>query len=331
MRYWRLSPDAKSGLIFYCQRLERSGYPVLLTLSHIAFLCGVPSSLVGGVVDRPQRYYRVFEVPKRRGGVRSLSAPTPFLAHVQRWILTSILARMPVHSAAHGFVPRRGIISNAEAHRNSPAILKMDIADFFGSITRQDVEKVFANAGYTPKLTYYLSRITTLYGRLPQGAPSSPAISNILMNDFDVAVSAFCESRGLIYTRYADDITISGDNIGSTEINRVQFELGERGLQVASEKTRLSTKSQKQIVTGISVSSGCLKLPRDRRRKLRQIVHYIETYGIQEHIKREGIRDPIYRYRLAGELNYWLQIEPENKTAKRGLLLIAPKSLGGRN
>lgn len=318
----RFSEAERDGIVAYAKGLESSGLPVLFSLKHIAFEADVDASFLASVVDRQQRHYRLFNLPKRRGGSRAISVPTPYLAHAQRWILDNILDTIPISPAATGFRNGSSISKNADAHRVHEQLLKMDVRDFFGSITRADVERLFLSLGYTPKVSYSLSRICTLFGRLPQGAPTSPALSNIFMREFDKVCVEHFSAKSMAYTRYADDISISGVAVSSHEIGFVVENLRPHGLRLAPEKTVIADRTKKKIVTGVSISSGQNRLPRPNRRTLRQIVHYICKFGLDEHLRHIQNRDPIYKFRLLGKLNHWKSIEPDNYFAKRGITAL---------
>lgn len=204
-------------------------------------------------------------------------------------------------------------------------MLKMDIEDFFGTVSRQRTETVFLNVGYSAEVSHILSQIVTFGGNLPQGAPTSPALSNIVLMDFDVSIAAYCAERGLTYTRYADDIAISGDEIGPAQIDHVNGELLMHGFLPAFKKTLIAKAGQKKIVTGVSISSGRVRLPRDQRRRLRQELYFTMKFGVAEHAKRLGRPDPIYQQRLLGHFVHWSHIEPENETARRGVRQLKAK------
>ncbi|RWO78239.1 MAG: hypothetical protein EOS18_18745 [Mesorhizobium sp.] len=185
----------------------------------------------------------------------------------------------------------------------------------------------FSEVGYSPKVSYYLSRICTLEDALPQGAPTSPAISNIAVLKADVQMSEFCAHNKLLFSRYADDICLSGDRIPESAFAFLSDCLSNFGLEIAEEKTVVAFEGQKKIITGISISSGELRLPKESRRNLRQTIHYINRYGIESHKNNAGISDPIYRYRLLGQIEYWLSIEPHNETARLGKEILKVKPL----
>lgn len=291
-------------------------------MQHLSWHTGIKSQFIANVVLDGARYYRSKVIPKRRGGERILFVPRPFLAGLQRWILDEALSKLKPHCSAFGFIKGRGIVENAKVHVNSKCIVKVDIKDFFGSVSYVTVYDIFLQAGYSPKISYFLSNICTLNDALPQGAPTSPALSNMAMFQADTQIAEFCSQNALLFTRYADDICLSGDLIPESAFPFLSDCLAKFGYEVAEDKTVLAFAGQKKIVTGISISSGKLKLPKEQRRKLRQAIHYISKHGINSHLANLAILDPIYRYRLAGQIDFWLSIEPDNEVAKLGRRII---------
>ncbi|TPI32010.1 RNA-directed DNA polymerase [Mesorhizobium sp. B3-2-1] len=315
---WPLKYAAKRGLIAYAERLESQGLPVILDIQHLAWHSGLEAKFIASVALDNRRYYSTRTIPKRRGGERSLFVPRPFLAGLQRWILDEILSKFGLHQSAFGFVKGRRTLDNARLHAASKCILKVDIRDFFGSIKYASVSDIFLGAGYSPKVSYYLSRICTLDDVIPQGAPTSPSISNIAMRQVDIQIAEFCAQNRLLFSRYADDICLSGDSIPESAFPFLSDCLSKFGLEIAEEKTVLAFEGQKKIITGISISSGELRLPKVYRRELRKTIHYICRFGLKSHKNKAGISDPIYRYRLLGQVEYWLSIEPNNSIALLG-------------
>ena len=125
---------------------------------------------------------------------------------------------------------------------------------------------------------------------LPQGAPSSPAITNIIMREFDEKVGAFCAERGVEYTRYCDDMTFSGDFEADEIIAFVKGELRAMGLFLKNRKTAYITADKRQVVTGVVVNEKP-NLPKEYRRNIRREIYYIKKFGLDEHIKRTGESD----------------------------------------
>lgn len=178
----------------------------------------------------------------------------------------------------------------------------------------------FKELGYTNKVSYYLSAICCYGDVLPQGAPSSPALSNIIGRTLDKRLFAFARKNNLKYTRYADDITFSGEKIPVKFINYVTTIIQSCGFSLNTKKTILQQQqNSKRIITGISISDSTIKVPREYKRKLKQEIHCIRKFGISSHIRRKKIKSPDYLLSIIGKIRFWLFVEPDNKFARKAL------------
>lgn len=194
-------------------------------------------------------------------------------------------------------------------------VLKLDILHFFDSIRYSDVKKnVFPAEIYAEPLRILLTMLCYCRDALPQGAPTSPAITNILLRDFDEGIGLWCRERGIVYTRYCDDLTFSGDFAPEDVIAFVRRELKALGFLLNEQKTRIQRPGTRQCVTGIVVNEKP-NLPGDYRRNLRQELYYCRKFGIEAHLQKIGLDIPeeTYRMRLLGKVSYALQVRPEDQ------------------
>jgi RNA-directed DNA polymerase (reverse transcriptase) len=186
----------------------------------------------------------------------------------------------------HGFVSGKNIVSNATAHLSQDRVLNIDIENFFESIYLDKVSKSFERFGFIPSIAHKLAKISTYEDRLVAGFPTSPTIANIVCIDMDNAIMEFCRIRDLAYTRYADDISISGKNV--EVLKDVEAIINSFGFKLNNKKTRLFKKGQSQYVTGLTVSDYLFpRIPRRFKNRLRQRLYYMEKYSIFSHIERE--------------------------------------------
>lgn len=302
----------------YVANLIRQDLPPIVDLRHLALLIGIDYNYLAMAVNAPNILYREFNIPKRIGGTRTIMAPYPSLKYIQNWIYDKILKKQKTHFCAHGFVRTRSILSNAYVHSNCNMLLKMDIHDFFGSIPQNYIINYFnKQLGYSLNVSWILSSLCCLDGHLPQGAPTSPILSNLISLSFDRRLYRLSKRFGLKYTRYADDIAFSGDKIPSTFAKYVEQIAKNCGYEINSTKTRLYSDGGSKIIAGVSLATGKPRIPRDYRRKLRQELHFVQKYGLSAHIKHQKIRQANYPESLLGKINYWLSIEPENAFAKQ--------------
>ena len=276
------------------------------------------------------RQYRQVVLPKRDGTFRHLSVPSYKLKAVQRAIAEKILAHMPVSKYATAYRYGASVQKNASAHVGKQKVLRLDIYRFFDSVRYQTVkDKVFCSDRFSEPIRILLSMLCYHRDVLPQGAPTSPAITNIIMREFDDTVGGYCTARGITYTRYCDDMTFSGDFDHRTVTDFVRGELHKIGFILNEKKTAAIPASKRQTVTGIVVNKK-LAVTSDYRRTLRQEVYYIKKYGITEHLTRiESDSTPKqYLQSLLGKISFALETSPADAhlaEAKNFIITILKK------
>ena len=325
--YW-YSNFEKSGIksefvekyMAYVSKLLNNNVPIIFDFNHLCLLLGRNGHYLASVVNSNVSHYRMFQIPKRSGGHRNISAPYPALLECQSWIYENILAKIKIHPAAQGFTTKKSIITNAKIHINQNHFLKIDLKDFFPSITINQVINVFKSIGYTNKVAYYLASICCCENVLPQGAPTSPALSNIVGKTLDKRLYSFARTYDLKYSRYADDLAFSGEQIPSKFIEYISDIIRSCGFSVNDRKTILQQqKNRRRIITGISISDDAIKIPREYKRKLKQEIHCIRKFGISSHIRRQKIKKTDYLLCVIGKVKFWLSVEPENQFATHAL------------
>ncbi len=274
-------------------------------------------------------HYVQFTVPKRSGGTRMLSAPHRSLAAAQRWILHEILAKLPVESSAHGFIAGRSILSNATPHAKQAIVVNTDLENFFPSVGFPRVRRLFQTVGYSPAVATILALLCTECPRklvhyegkpyyvatgprgLPQGACTSPALSNQVAKRLDRRLRGLSDRLGLTYTRYADDLTFSGDPALESKIGylmaRIRHISQDEGFRVNESKTRILGRHTAQTVTGLVVNDRP-GVPRAEIRQIRAILHRARTEGLSSQ-NRDG--RPNYLAWLQGKIAYITMSRPE--------------------
>ena len=275
---------------------------------------GFPAGTLYAVSNRLGKHYRQVEIPKSDGSLRTLSVPDGLLKAIQRRIAQVLLSSLPVSPWAMAYRPGGSVRRNAALHVGKPLVLKLDIYRFFDSISYSMVKRlIFPEAVYSEPNRILLSMLCCYRDALPQGAPTSPAISNRILLDFDWAVGLWCREQGITYTRYCDDLTFSGDFDPQTVIAFVGQQLRNAGFLLNRNKIRLLPQSRCQNVTGVVVN----RFPQasaSYRRKVRQEVYYCRKFGIAGHLGRISPQEEPQTYlrRLLGRLHYILQINPED-------------------
>ncbi|MBO6657824.1 MAG: retron St85 family RNA-directed DNA polymerase [Pseudomonadales bacterium] len=306
----------------YIERLLTKNVPIIFEGKHLRKLLGIESSMLRSLVFNGSAFYRSFSIPKRSGGERTITAPYPELANAQAWIKQEILDNLKATPSATAYVQGKSILENANEHVGKKMLLKLDVEDFFGSIDVKKITAIFESCGYTNKVSYLLASICTLDGSLPQGAPTSPQLSNLASIPLDNRIHALAKKLELTYTRYADDIALSGEFIHSNVISYVEDILKSEGLKLNSNKTQLKQPGKRKILTGISVSSEKPMIPRAYKRQLRA-----EVFNALHKAQHELPFDPLNIERLIGKLNFVLHVEPENQFARRSLEALKQKKI----
>ncbi len=314
-------------------KLKALGLPVLATPAELAAALGLSIAHLRWLAFHTEVASRVhyisFTVPKRSGGTRTLSAPHRKLATAQQWILRNILDRLPVEPPAQGFIAGRSILTNARQHVGRAVVLNMDLEAFFPSIGFPRVRCVFARLGYSPAVATILGLLTTECPRrqvqydgktyhvatgprgLPQGACTSPALSNQVARRLDKRLGGLAHKLGLAYTRYADDLTFSGDAALVERVGylmaRVRHIAEAERFAVNRKKTRVLRRNAAQSVTGLIVNDRPA-VPRVEVRRVRAILHRARTEGIDAQ-NREGL--PRFHAWLRGKIAYIQMVRPE--------------------
>jgi retron-type reverse transcriptase len=268
-------------------------------------------------------------VPNKSGGTRELAAPHRDMARCQDWIRVNILDRVPLHDAAHGFVAGRSTVSNATPHLGRAVVVNADLRDFFPSITFPRVKGVFQQLGYSPAAATILALLCTECPRttvdyagrtlhvatgprgLPQGASTSPALSNLVARGLDARIGGLAKKLGWTYTRYADDLTFSTDAEGAPKtawlLARLRHIVGEENFTVNEKKTRVQRPNACQTVTGIVVNKHP-NVPRETVRRIRAILHRAKTTSLAA--QNRGNR-PHFAAWVRGMIAYIAMVNPD--------------------
>ncbi|WED68479.1 retron St85 family RNA-directed DNA polymerase [Pectobacterium colocasium] len=245
-------PNQYQGL--YTQRLL--SLPILQTLDDLATKTRLPKTLLVKYIHDNEHYYNSSYIKKKSKDLRTISNPNRELKAIQRWILRNVLSSLSPSPYANGFIPKKSIIDNARPHRGNQYILSIDLKNFFTTVKASYVFTVFKSVGYASKMAYYLTSICTLNGVLPQGAPTSPMLSNLVCLRMDERIGKYCENKALTYSRYADDITISGNKLAVIKkawiiIRKI---ISEENFTVNKKKEMLSGPQSQRKVTGVIVT-----------------------------------------------------------------------------
>ncbi|QJX00435.1 reverse transcriptase family protein [Frigoriglobus tundricola] len=323
----------------------RTGVPLLAKLAQLRALLNIKSPKQLGYFLLASDYkngpYTTHVIPKRDGSDRKICAPKKQLKWVQKQILKHILSKVPPHPAAHGFVNGRSTVSNATPHVGAELVVKFDLKDFFPTVHFFRVMGLFASIGYpvgncmfgtdddSNQIAPVLARLCCytpnpkLWGSatLPQGAPTSPAVSNLVCRRLDARLAGLAEANKGTYTRYADDLTFSFKSAEGMKLGRFRWWVDQvcqqEGFTVNQQKFRVIRSSQRQVVTGIVVNAG-LRVPRELRRELRAIVHNCEKQGVESQAARHpnfGGNVGAFTQYLRGIAAYLNMVQPDHGAA----------------
>ena len=317
-------------------KLEEQGLPALQTAADVADAIGITTQELAWLTYHRsaarQDHYTRFTIPKRSGGTRVISAPKRKLRTAQTWVLNRLLVSLPVHEAAMAFRPGRSIVTNALPHVGQQIVVRMDLKDFFPSIRFRRVKGLFQHLGYNEGVASILALLCTEAPRvaatldgvkryvalgerqLPQGACTSPAITNLLCRRLDARLTGLAKAAGATYTRYADDLVFSHPDAARWTghlMTTVQNILTEEGYVLNEEKTKVMRPQHRQVVTGVVVNEEPHLSRRDLR-KFRAFLHHCETEGLLTMSEKIG-KDAL-QY-AGGYLAYLAMVCPEQASS----------------
>ncbi|MFD6970046.1 reverse transcriptase family protein [Streptomyces sp. NPDC059949] len=327
--------------------VEERGLAAVLTLGHLAHSTGAGYPYLREVVKRNIDPYDDLSIRRRNGRkMRSISSPQHPLVDVQRWILDRIVALLPVHPNSFAYSPGNSIKACARKHLGARWLVKLDIRNFFETINEAQVYEVFRGAGYRPLPSVELARICTRYagharhvpserfqhrstyaviapyskelmGFLPQGAPTSGSLANQVVRQLDDELTTAAVSRGLVYTRYADDMVFSSGGQFRREeaasvVRDVENLLRRYGFEPHAQKTRIVPPGARKVVLGLLVDGATVRLNREMRSRLLRHVRGVEKFGLPAHVAHAHFSslEGLVRH-VGGLLAFALDVEPE--------------------
>ncbi len=279
--------DTTKEEVAHGQDLLLRGLPPLARTDVLSAILGVSHKLLFVMAHNPKKYYRTFQIPKRSGGDRLISTPRVFLKVVQRWILLNILYRRGLPDYVTGFVPGRGILANAQFHVGRRYLLRIDLQDFFPSVGYDKVKRVFNSFEFREKVSNLLTNLCLLDGSLPQGAPTSPCLANLVFGACDEQIYALSRTSGITYSRYADDLTFSSDEpINKNLALSVEKIVAAEHFRINWEKYRTARPGQRLFTTGMVVNEKVQPVRKLRRRlrvRFHQAQHNPEAFKKEAH------------------------------------------------
>ena len=307
-----IKEEEKQELIKKVIYEKETKVPFIMNTYHLSNILGIKWKNFKNIISNSDKLYYDFKISKKAGGKRTISMPNKELLIVQKKIQEKILNNITIHDNAYGFVKNRSIIDNAKKHLNKQMILNIDLKDFFPSIHRGRVFYIFKNiCKYDNDTSYCLTKLTTYKNSVPQGAPTSPSISNIVAFMLDVRLSKIADKFNINYTRYADDITFSGkqESINNSLLKIVNEIIEECGFNINKKKTRFASYAGRQEVTGLIVNNNKISIPIDYIKKIRQELYYVKKFGLKEHREKVGFKNKYYKNHVLGKILFVKQVD----------------------
>lgn len=230
--------------------------PILENVDDLSHALRLPKEVILKFSFNNDKYYHRVEMKKKTGGIRHIESPLRELKAIQRWVLRTILDKLSPSVYAKGFVRGKSILDNAKPHEGNQYDLNLDLQDFFTNVKASHVYTLFKNIGYNNNIAFILTSFCTKGGYLPQGAPTSPALSNLVCLRLDHRISTYCKKRALTYTRYADDLCISGNKI--LILQKASYLIKDiicnEGFIINSKKEKFLGPKVRREVTGLTVT-----------------------------------------------------------------------------
>lgn len=324
------SQEFIDACIEYAQNLCEKDFPVIFSIENLAMFMGIQAKYLRNLIgdgknniiyeyEHKNKRYNYFKLKKRNGKFREIMSPSKELKYIQKWILVNILEKYTLAESCKGFRKNISIYNNALVHENAELILKVDLLKFYDTITEKRVYGVFKSIGYVENLAYSFAKITTAKHRddywidfdkkskeilnnfivekpaiLPQGAPTSPMLANILATKMDYRFEALAKKLNFNYSRYADDLTFSIKKDGKLpSLKLVTKIISEEGFFINEEKTKYMKKGCKQFVTGLTTTNG-VNVSKKYRKEISEHIYYCRKFGVNNHLEKRANEFPRY-------------------------------------
>ncbi len=322
----------------YIKALSTQGLPVIFSLPHLCLNSTTSIRHTINICESNRRdFYKRYKLKKKRGGYRVIQTPENELKYLQRWILNNILEKIPSHKSCKGFDKNSSIKKNAECHLNVECILKIDLLRFFDSINERRIYGIFKSLGYKENLCVSFAKICSIEqdenfykafksneqklksyliakneGILPQGSPSSPKLANLVLRRLDHRLSKLCSNKNVNYSRYADDLTFSGNEKDLKNLKKVIYKIiNSENLFVNFGKTRFLKRGSSYFVTGLSVHNDEVKVIKRTKKEIEHHLFHCLKNGVTGHMIKAKIKNRNFKDWLYGNICFVFSIEPQ--------------------
>ncbi len=303
----------------YASLLKQKNLPVIFDVPHLVdhYWKDEKGLFWNRQICRFDWAYTDYQIRKKTGGTRKISGPSDSLKWRQLWILHNILEQVigQLSNSAHGFIPKKSIQTNALPHVNSEWIINIDLKDYFDSIPQKNVLGFFSQLGYEDSVARLLSNVCTKFSHatyqraLPQGVPTSPLLANLLTTDLDRDIERLTSGLDVRYTRYADDITLSGMQTKCPiTVRDIETIIYRHGFRPNKSKTRMRYRGRRMRVTGLTIENG-VHVPKAYRKQVLRELHFAKKYGPDNHCKRTGNKKGYFKEWLLGRIMFVRSID----------------------
>lgn len=290
-----LESTLKDQLIGYAENLNKNNCPIIFDEKQLLLMFELNEiEDIKGYMEKETNRYTI---EKRDGTQREVIQPSYKLKQIQKWILKKILMSIDIPTCVHGFLKGKSILTNAQVHiYDEPYwVYCVDIKDFFPSIKIDKVKNIFIHLGYSVGVSNILSELCTIDGKLAQGFPTSPMISNVVFKSIDEDILNITKKIGFKYSRYADDLSFSGlekSNYKNKIIklkNSLDFILNKNSFSINESKTRIMKSKHTKKITGLIVSESGVKVPKKHIRLMKKELFYSKKYGVSDHLRYNNL------------------------------------------
>lgn len=297
-------------------------YQILHTKFHskdlAVFLSEVASpSLLDYIITRKDSYYRNFRIKKKNGTYRYINQPLNQLFTIQKEFSQFFLINRAKNYHSHGFELNKNIITNANKHVNKKIVLNIDLEDFFSNISTPRISKLLLDKFNVSELeAIKIANLLTYKNSLPQGAPSSPVLSNLICEQLDDELNKHCKQFNITYTRYADDMSFSFNfnKLPIIQVKNIIFIIEQNNFKINKKKYRYYYRNARQLVTGLVVNEK-INVKREYYKRLRAILHNWSVKGIvcaqDKFIEKYG-EDKNFILTVEGWVNFLRQVKGNN-------------------
>ncbi len=253
------------------------GLPVIQTIDDFSEITHISNYTIYQLSIHSDKYYKIFTVPKKSGGLRTICQPSKKLKGLQSWILVNILNKLKVSGSCKGFEKGTSTVDNALPHKDANAILTLDLKDFFPTVKRNQIYSIFNSVGYNKTIATILTNICTFKGALPQGSPCSPKLANLSTWTLDLRIQGYVGKRGINYTRYADDLSFSGLSPVKVVkiIPMIKKIIENEKFEINHSKTRIAGSSRAKTVTGLIIADSGIGIGKNKYKDLRAKIHHL--------------------------------------------------------